>query len=167
VAEALDVQPEDRVLDVACGGGWFLDGFASTAASVAGVDLSPLQIQLAERRLRDRVAAGSAELVVGDATALPWEPDTFTAVTCMGSLEWFDDPGAALAEMHRVLQPGGRLVLGLGPLAEPGEPADRTSQAMGIAVWTEPELRELLAAAGFADVEATAAGEVVVVRAPR
>ena len=54
-------------------------------------------------------------------------------------------PGAALAEIHRVLQTGGRLVLGLGPLAEPGEPADRTSQAIGITVWTEPELRELLA----------------------
>ena len=71
VAEALEVQPEDRVLDVACGGGSFLHSFASAAASVAGLDLSEVQIQLAERRLRDRIDAGSAELVVGEATALP------------------------------------------------------------------------------------------------
>jgi hypothetical protein len=166
VAEVLDVQPDDRVLEVACGGGWFLHGFTSEAASVAGLDLSAVQIHLAERRLRDRLDAGSAELAVGDATNLPWEPDSFTAVTCMGSLEWFDDPGAALAEMHRVLQPGGRLVLGLGPLADPGAPADRTSQAMGISVWTEDEVRELLAGAGFGEPAFANAGEIVVVRAP-
>lgn len=166
VAGALEVQPDDRVLDVACGGGSFLHGFTSKAASVVGLDLSQVQIRLAERRLRDRIEGGSAELAVGEATALPWEGDTFTAVTCMGSLEWFDDPGAALAEMHRVLQPGGRLVLGLAPFIEPGAPVDRSSQAMGITVWTEDEMRELLAAAGFGEPELTVAGEVVVVRAP-
>ncbi len=164
VADALDVQPEDRVLDVACGGGSFLHGFASAAASVAGLDLSEVEIGFAERRLRDRIDAGTAELAVGEATALPWEADTFTAVTCMGSLEWFDDPGAALAEMHRVLQPGGRLVLGLAPFAEPDAPVDRTSEAIGITVWTEGEVRELLVAAGFGEPEVTVAGEIVVVR---
>lgn len=165
VADALDVQSDDRVLDIACGGGSFLHGFTSKAASVAGLDLSEVQIRLAQRRLRDRIDAGTTVLVVGEAAALPWEAHTFTAVTCMGSLEWFDDPGAALAEMHRVLQPGARLVLGLAPFVEPDERVDRTSQAMGITVWTEEQMRGLLAAAGFGEPEFTVAGEIVVGRA--
>ena len=167
VAEALDLRPGDRLLDVACGGGTFLQEFAADVDHVAGLDLSELQIRFAQRRLQERVTLGTAEFVVGEATALPWDDASFTAVTCMGSLEWFDDPGAALSEMHRVLRPGGRLVLGLGPLAEPGALADRASLTFGMSVWTEAQVRTMLAEAGFDDAGITGAGEVTVVRTGR
>lgn len=111
-AKKLDLQPDDEVLDVACGSGAFLRKYAGRTRSVAGLDHSPDLIEIARRENRDRVADGTAEFVVGDVTALPWEDGRFSAVTsncvdCYGSKERL-----ALQEMYRVLRPGGRIVVG-------------------------------------------------------
>jgi ubiquinone/menaquinone biosynthesis C-methylase UbiE len=60
---------------------------------------------------RERVEAGTAEFVVGDATDLPWPEARFTVVTsnCIDCFEKKAQP--ALEEMYRVLQPGGRAVV--------------------------------------------------------
>jgi ubiquinone/menaquinone biosynthesis C-methylase UbiE len=101
--------------------GLFLARYASQVGRVCGLDLSPTQIAMARRRLRARLDAGSAEIVEGDAVELPWPDATFTVVTCMGSVELFPDPQAALQEMQPVLRPGGRLALTMGA----GPPHDR------------------------------------------
>ena len=81
---------------------------------VAGLDLSDVQVDIARGRLAARIAAGSAEIVHGDAAALPWPDGTFTVVTCVGLFETFPDPEKVLAKMVRVLRPGGRVVLNIG-----------------------------------------------------
>jgi len=110
-ARRLDLQPEDEVLDVACGSGVFLRKHASHVRRIAGLDQSEPMIEQALRENRDRVAAGTAEFVVGDATALPWADDSFSAVTC-NCVDCFEAKAEpALAEMYRVLRPGGRAVV--------------------------------------------------------
>lgn len=149
MARALDLQPDDELLDVACGSGVFLTTQAAHVRYVAGLDLSDIQVSLARRRLDDRIRAGTAEIVTGDAAALPWEDGRFSVVTCMGSVEAFPDPGAALAEMHRVLRPGGRIVVSLGAkIADWTE----THRAMGaVWIWNEDDARRLVEEAGFAE----------------
>ena len=71
MAAALDLQPDDELLDVACGEGAFLAEHASRVRHVAGLDLSEVKVEMAQRRLADRIAAGTAEVVRGDAGALP------------------------------------------------------------------------------------------------
>ncbi|MFH1474981.1 MAG: methyltransferase domain-containing protein, partial [Chloroflexota bacterium] len=110
VATVLDLRPEDEVLDVACGSGVFLRKHASHVRGIAGLDHSEIQISLAIRENSDRVAAGTAEFVVGDVAALPWADDRFSAVTS-NCLDCFAEPRRSLEEMHRVLRPGGRAVL--------------------------------------------------------
>jgi SAM-dependent methyltransferase len=76
---------------------------------IVGLDLSPGMLHQARRKLRsygDRVC-----LVRQDASRLPFEDNTFDAVTCMESLEFMPQPPEALAEMVRVLAPGGVLLL--------------------------------------------------------
>jgi len=151
MAEALDLRSEDELLEVACGSGVFLAHHAAHVGHVAGLDLSDLQIDLARRRLAERIASGTAEIVKGDAAELPWERERFSAVTCMGSMEAFPEPSRALAEMFRVLRPGGRAVLAMGWRVPEG-----TETRHGLMwVWNEADARGLVEDAGFVDVSVT------------
>lgn len=109
--EALDLQPDDDVLDVACGCGAFLRQHAVGAHRVAGIDHSATLIDLACRDNRDRVDAGTAEFVVGDVTELPWDDGTFSVVTSNDVGCYEGKAGPAISEMYRVLRSGGRAVV--------------------------------------------------------
>lgn len=151
--QELDLKPEDELLDVGCGSGVLL-AQASAARRVAGVDASELQLGMARGRLRDRIAAGRAEVVLGDAQALPWEDDSFTAVCSLNCVKFLPDPQQALQEMHRVLRPGGRVVLTVDEfVTEPG--TSGTIDALGQWVWNEDELCQYMTQAGFGEVSAT------------
>ena len=150
MAEALDLRPEDELLEVACGSGVFLARHTAHVGFVAGLDLSDLQIDLARQRLAERISAGTTEIVKGDAGELPWEAERFSAVTCMGSMEVFPDPPRVLAEMFRVLRPGGRAVLEMGWRVPEGTESHQAFGGMWI--WNEADARRLLEEAGFVAV---------------
>ena len=150
MAAAVRPQPEDELLEVACGSGIFLAEQTAHVHHVAGLDLSDIQVGPARQRMADRLGAGTAEIVQGDVGALPWPEDRFTALTCMGSFEAFPDPPRALAEIHRVLRPGGRAVLCIGEQVPPGTQTHRTLDRFW--VWAEADVRDMVRAAGFTDV---------------
>jgi SAM-dependent methyltransferase len=153
VAGLVDLQPDDDLLDVACGAGYFLTESASHVGHVAGVDLSEPRVELARRRLADRIAAGTAEVRQGDAGALPWEDARFSAVTCTDAFPFFPDPDRALAEMCRVLRPGGRAVIDMSPMVPEGTESHRMRGPGGeCRVWNDADARRMLEAAGFGDV---------------
>ncbi len=99
LAATVDLSPEDDLLDVACGRGEFLLVHASQARHVAGIDVSAEKASLARRRLSDRIASGTAEVVQGEGAATPWQEATFSAVTCMDSFPFFPAPERLLTEI--------------------------------------------------------------------
>ncbi|MCJ7712589.1 MAG: methyltransferase domain-containing protein [Chloroflexi bacterium] len=156
VARALDLQPDDALLDVACGGGYFLTESASHVGHVAGLDLSEPRVDLARRRLADRIAAGTAEVVQGEAGALPWEDGRFTTVSCMDAFPFFPEPERALAEMGRVLRPGGRAVIDMNPKVPEGTESHLLRGPAGqVWVWSDADVRRMMETAGFGDVAIT------------
>ena len=148
--ELLDLRPEDEVLDVACGSGSFLKKRAAQCRYVAGLDHSDVQYRMALKRMRDRIETGTAEIVQGDATALPWPDGRFSAVTsnCVGC---FKQPREAVREMYRVLRPGGRTALAFDYYPDK-EAALKAQQWWGLPTWTEPEVRQMIEEAGFTQV---------------
>ena len=151
MARELDLRPDDDVLDVGCGSGAFLQRHASHVGHVAGVDASGIPVGMARRRLADRVAAGTAQIVRGDVMALPWPDDRFSVVTAYALPEYVSDPLKALSEMQRVLRPGGRALLTLGfPLKDAS--LSRTRSAWGLWRWSEADARRLMEEAGFGEV---------------
>jgi SAM-dependent methyltransferase len=156
IAGLVDLQPDDDLLDVACGAGYFLTESASHVGRVAGLDLSEPKIYLAGRRLAGRIAAGSAEIKQGDAGALPWEDARFSAVTCSDAFPFFPDPERALAEMCRVLRPGGRAVIDMNPTVPEGTESHRMRGPGGeFWAWNDPDVRRMMEGAGFDDVAIT------------
>lgn len=109
----LDLGPEDRVLDVACGAGKLVRAVAPRVARATGVDLSPGMIEQARRRgAEDGGAARAPEFLVAPSDRLPFAGGEFTAVVTTTAFHHFPDPPASVREMLRVLEPGGRITIG-------------------------------------------------------
>ena len=102
---ALGIAPGDRVLDIAAGTGTSSAAIARTGARVTALDFSAGMVAVGRQRHPE------IEFVEGDATKLPFDDASFDAVTISFGLRNVNDPHAALAEMRRVLVPGGRLVI--------------------------------------------------------
>lgn len=107
--------PGDRVLDVACGAGALVIDVAPTVERAVGVDISEGMLEIARSRLHEAEGAeafGEVEFLPGSSDDLPFANKSFTAVVCTTALHHFPDPQASIDEMTRVLEPGGRLVIG-------------------------------------------------------
>jgi len=98
-----------RVLEVGCGQGADLSRFASTGAQVFGVDLTSKHCQIT----RDFIAAmdGRAHIAQSNAVRLPFADASFDLVYSFGVLLLVEDLDAAVAEIHRVLRPGGTVIV--------------------------------------------------------
>lgn len=151
MARELDLRPDDALLDVGCGSARLLAEQASHVRFVAGIDASEIQVDMAQQRLADRLAAGTAEIVLGDAMALPWAEGRFSAVGSLNCLKFVPDPGRALREMYRVLRPGGRLVLTIDRQADTWGRSGAVD-AFGQWQWSVAAGQRLLEEAGFTDV---------------
>lgn len=103
--KAVNPRPGERILDLAAGTGASSAALARAGAEVLACDLSEGMIAVGRARHPD------IEFVVGDALDLPFEDDSFDAVTISWGLRNIPDPEKALREMARVVRPGGRLVV--------------------------------------------------------
>jgi ubiquinone/menaquinone biosynthesis C-methylase UbiE len=108
------------LLDVATGTGRLPEVMLTQprfAGTIVAVDASSRMLALAERKLTPYAQAGRVQFMLRDAQRLPFDDDSFDAVTCLQALEFMRDWRAALTEMLRVLQPGGLLMISnrIGP----------------------------------------------------
>lgn len=105
--------PGEAVLDIGCGAG--VDSLAAghlvgPGGRVVGLDVTPAMIEKA-RANQTRLGLGHITFQVGEAEALPFPDNDFDAVISNGVFNLALDKARALHEAHRVLKPGGRLML--------------------------------------------------------
>ena len=105
---AVDPRPGQLILDVAAGTGTSSASLARSGARVVAADFSPGMIAVGRQR---QAGNTNIEFVQADATRLPFDDDSFDAVTISFGLRNIVDANAALAEFFRVTKPGGRLVV--------------------------------------------------------
>jgi demethylmenaquinone methyltransferase / 2-methoxy-6-polyprenyl-1,4-benzoquinol methylase len=170
VVNAVRPLPGERILDLAAGTGTSSAPFAERGAFVVPCDFS-LGMLAVGRQREPRLP-----FVAGDALRLPFADASFDAATISFGLRNVVDPGAALAELHRVVRPGGRLVIcefshpvwapvrevyteylmrALPEIARrvATNPAAYVYLAESIRAWpTQPELAGVMMAAGWQDV---------------
>jgi 2-polyprenyl-3-methyl-5-hydroxy-6-metoxy-1,4-benzoquinol methylase len=162
------IGPGDRVLDVGCGPGSISLGLAQTAEHVTGIDVDDAEFQDARAYAAGR-GIDNVEFREGSIYDLGLPEGSIDVCTLFSMLETLDDPLAGLAEVRRVLKPGG--VIGASSIEYGGlilhgtdEPLLRRFYELRLALWEAQgdvhpyrgrELRGLLLAAGFSQAEAS------------
>jgi arsenite methyltransferase len=148
--DCLRLERQDWVLEVGFGGGGLLRSLLlGTRGEVFGADLSDALIARARDRFARDVRRGRLHLLRASVEQLPLPPETVTKAVSVNSLYFWPDPAAALAELGRVMKPGGRLVIVFEPAAELRKwPGHR----FGFRLFEPAEVRTLMEAAGFAEV---------------
>src|SRR5260370_11411943 len=163
-----------RVLDVGCGNGYVLSRYARCGAAAYGIDLTETALTLSRRRFELNGLQGEFRSTDGD--TIPYPDSHFDIVCAMGVLHHVEDPQPMIAEMRRVLKPGGtcilmlyhrdswkyRVVLPLRCLLDPHYRGKTRQQALNMNdgddcplanVYGRVEVRQLLA--GFHDIRFT------------
>ncbi len=150
-------------LDVGCGTGAFTETILAEAAprDIRGVDPAEAQIAYA----RSRTIANAATFEIGDAQALPFADDRFDVAATALVIAFIPDPAKAVAEMSRVVRPGGCVATYMWDVAAgglPQEPFRAAAQALGFSSvtrlpgamgTTEDDFRALWQSAGLEAVE--------------
>lgn len=154
--------PAQRWLDVGCGNGAFTEMILDRCApsAVQGIDPSEAQLAYARKRFSSR----GAQFHRGDAMALPFPDDVFDAAVMPLVIFFVPDPAKGVAEMARVVRPGGVIAAYAWDITTGGFPYEALHAAMrelGVAVGTPPNpdasradaMRELWIGAGLEAVE--------------
>lgn len=151
-AAATRLRPGETGGDLGFGGGLGLGALLERVGPqgrVFGIDSSPALVRAAGRRYRADVAAGRLSLDVGELTSLPLATSSVDALMTVNMLYYADNPEAALAELKRVVKPGGRVVIGL---ADPKGMGGVPYAAYGYSTRPVAVLAALAESAGFTDV---------------
>jgi ubiquinone/menaquinone biosynthesis C-methylase UbiE len=111
VFDSLEPKPGQAILDIGCGGGHLVQSFGRIVGSsgrAVGLDISEDQLSNARTLCEDAIAT---ELVAGDATNMDFPDDSFDAVSSIQTMEYITGIDLALAEIKRVVKPGGTIAL--------------------------------------------------------
>jgi demethylmenaquinone methyltransferase/2-methoxy-6-polyprenyl-1,4-benzoquinol methylase len=143
----LDIEADDRVLDVGCGTGFGTQGLLERTENVHGLDQSVHQLEQAWDKLGKH---DPVSFYRGDAERLPFRDDAFDVVWSSGSIEYWPDPVATLRDMRRVTKPGGQ-VLVVGPNYPKTGIMQRVADAIML-FYDRDEADRMFRAAGYEDV---------------
>ncbi len=162
LADRLPVKPGDHLLDVGCGIGGPARYFAQRfGCKVSGIDITGPFVEAANKLTALLDMGDRVFIEQGDGERLPYHDASFDGAYAQHvTMNVADRPGF-FGEAWRVLKPGGFFALtehGLGPAGNPHHPVPWSEDGTGEFLITPPETSQLLAAAGFVDIESEDTG---------
>jgi SAM-dependent methyltransferase len=147
----LGVRSGERLFEVGFGNGKVVPRLMGLASGIiyTGIDYSEAMVAEAKAFNKNLIAAGSVEFIHASVEAIPFADDAFDHALTVNTIYFWPKPVRALAEIRRVLRPGGNLLLVAGT---PEQMARNTFTQHGFRLYADAQLRELFVKAGFREV---------------
>lgn len=144
----LTVEPNDTILEIGMGNGFFVAQILDVDSSVSyvGVDYSGTMVEEAGKLNGVYVANGQAKFEVALAEDLPFDTHTFTKAFTVNTIYFWEEPKTVLTELHRVLKPGGKLLIAIRPKVEMEK---YPFTQYGFTLYSAEDVSELLTGNGF------------------
>jgi len=151
-AKVLNLQHDDKYLEIGFGSGLFIKKHASNVARIAGLDCSEDMVKLASSINSDLIKSGKAEFKQGNVSALPWGDNEFSVVVGIETFFFWSEPESSLKEIFRVLAPEGRLVLEMAYNKDDGRNHTKQIEKYNLRLYSGEEMKALLKESGFSDI---------------
>lgn len=161
--ERLEPPPAGEIVEIGFGNGKLVDELLKLASDLyyVGVDASDAMVAAAHKHNASLVRAGRCDFLQGSVEDMPFPAGSFDRALTVNSIYFWPDQLAGLAEIARVLRPGGRLVLAsMSP--ETGRKLPMYSRENGFSIPSREELIALHRQAGFAEVDCASYDEQAV-----
>jgi ubiquinone/menaquinone biosynthesis C-methylase UbiE len=142
----------DNILELGMANGSFIGEIVAVHPSIqyTGVDFSETMVHEAQRLNEEWISKGQVNLIFASASNLPFFEDNFNKIFTINTIYFWDNESKVLAELSRVLAPGGKLVIGIRPRHQMEKyPFTR----FGFKMYSKEELADLLKSGGFTNIE--------------
>lgn len=151
----LDLPKDAKVLDVGCGGGANIKKMLKKCPQgiVKGVDYSPVSVEKAKKVNAQAVASYRCVVWQGSVTKIIFATSWFDFVTAFETVYFWPDMAKSLAEVRRVLKPGGTFLICNECGGDNPKDEKWTEKIDGMRIYKDTELQALLEQAGFCDVQ--------------
>jgi|SRR5215469_10235801 len=157
--QQVSIESHYSILDIGCGGGRTVSKLAaiSMQGRVYGVDYSEESVAATKRTNAQWIARGRVEVRHGSVSQLPFPDDLFDLVTAVETHFWWPNLPGDMREVFRVTKPGGTFIVIAevykGAITAVSKLAEKYASRTGMTLLSPDEHRELLANAGFTDVQ--------------
>jgi len=155
----VEISQNATVLDIGCGGGRTLEVLSALAklGKAVGIDYSKDSVAVARKRNRRLIEGGRVEVIHGSVSSMPFPDKVFDCVTAVETYYFWPDIEGDLAEVRRVMKPGGQLVIIAGMYRGSGfdKRNERLVRTGGMRCFSVKEFEQTLQAADFPVVAAT------------
>ena len=140
----LNIQQDDIILDVGCGGGINIKRMAEKAKKVYGIDYSQESVNLSKEVNEDNIRQGKVEILKGSVEKLPFEDNTFDIITAFETIYFWPDIEKCFREVKRVLKPEGLFLIGLESNGSDNLIMKVSEKLIDMTVYNDEEVRQFL-----------------------
>ena len=153
-----DINEDDVILDIGCGGGRNIERFASqvTSGKVVGLDYSEVSVEKSTKLNKDAIDEGKVEVIQGSVSEMPFDDNTFDIVTGFETIYFWPDFINDLKEVNRVLKKDALVFFCNEAVYREGqmEKYDDLVELLDMKIYSEEVLKESLEKTGFKDFKA-------------
>lgn len=152
--ECIDVNDNDRILDIGCGGGVNIEKFLKlTSGNVDGLDYSEVSVAETIKRNQNAVDSERCNVIYADVKDMPIGDETYNLVTAFETVYFWPDIEDTFTEVSRIIKPNGQFMIAQGTDGNHPDDEKWLNTVEGMSIYTAPELEKYLLDAGFSDVD--------------
>lgn len=148
----LNIQPNDIILDIGCGGGINIKRMADKAKKVYGIDYSQESVKVSKQVNKNYIKEEKVEILNGNVSNLPFEDNTFDIITAFETVYFWPDLEENFKEVKRVLKPGGIFLIVMESNGSGNIPMKIAKLLINMTLYDDNQLTNILKKNNYSDI---------------